>query len=88
MFYLWQCGRQQALDVLHAELFNSTLSPVAVVGGGCSASSEAMAEVTQYYNLSVVCMYVCMYVYCISDVFVCVLQPISRHCSDLHFKSV
>ena len=52
--FVSQCCRQQALDVFHSHLFNSTDPEVAVIGGGCSLASEALAEISQYYNMSVV----------------------------------
>ena len=54
-----QCDRHQALEVFHSYLFDN--QPLAaLIGAGCPLASEAVAEVSQYYNLSlvgVVCAY-------------------------------
>ena len=51
----FQCERQAALGVLHSRLFDPSSPPVvAVIGAGCALSTVAMAEVSQYYNLSMV----------------------------------
>ena len=38
---------------------------VAIIGTGCSLASEAVAEVSQYYNLSLVYILCVVYSYCL-----------------------
>lgn len=54
-----QCDEKVALDELHSSLFGfpqrmNPLGQVAIIGAGCSLATKAVAEISQYYNLTVV----------------------------------
>ena len=46
-----QCNRRRPLDAFIREVLSTDHVDVALLGCGCSAATEAVAEVIQYWNL-------------------------------------
>ena len=65
---LVQCTRKGALSTFFTHLFEPP-EEIAVIGAGCSVASEAVAEIVDYYNLTMVetkviaYQYVCIPIY-------------------------
>ena len=49
---LIQCNRTAALDGLFKHLFQPPQGKIALIGSGCSAATEATAEISHYYNIT------------------------------------
>ena len=70
-----QCTRKGALTTFFTHLFEPP-EEIAVIGAGCSVASEAVAEIVDYYNLTMVEMklFVTSYQY------VCILIVQQKQC--------
>ena len=55
----FQCDRSSAYDRFF-DLVESPMDPtIAIIGAGCSTASEPVAEISPYWSVPMVCMYVC-----------------------------
>ena len=54
LLLLFQCERAEGIDMFFSQIFREP-TIMAVVGTGCSSSTEPTAEVSHYYNISQVC---------------------------------
>ena len=46
-----ECSREAALAELFGQMFNCSHQIVAIIGLGCFISTEAIAEISQHYNV-------------------------------------
>ena len=51
-FYVLQCNRRRAIKALFSQVPYSEPKRIALVGGGCSVASEAIAEVSYHFNIT------------------------------------